>query len=121
MSDKHKEKQVARVRRKLRSRKKIIGTPERPRLVVYKSLKQIYAQIVDDQANACITGASSLAKDLAGAKAPKKEMASKVGLLIAERAKQKGITEVVFDRSGYQYHGRIKALAEGARKGGLKF
>ncbi len=121
MSDKHKEKQISRIRRKLRSRKKILGTPERPRLVVYKSLKQIYAQLMDDRANTCITGASSLAKEIAGVKAQKKEMASKVGLLIAERAKSKGITEVVFDRSGYRYHGRVKALAEGARKGGLKF
>lgn len=121
MADKLIEKQISRERRKLRSRKKIFGTPEKPRLVVYKSLKQIYAQLINDRDNVCITGASSLAKDFDATKSPKKEMALKVGMLIASRAKAKGITEVVFDRSGYRYHGRVKALADGARKGGLKF
>jgi len=114
-------KENARVRRKYRSKKRLFGSPDRPRLTVYKSLKQIYAQLVDDQSQKSITGASSLTKELASLKVNKTEMAGKVGELIAAKAKDKGIETIVFDRSGYQYHGRVKALAEAARKSGLKF
>jgi large subunit ribosomal protein L18 len=121
MADKNIIKDQSRIRRKLRSRSKMFGTAERPRLVIYKSLNQIYAQVLNDQTSVCITGASSLSKELKSLKMPKKEKSAKVGELIAARAKDKGIEKVVFDRSGYPYHGRIKALADGARKGGLKF
>ncbi|MCP4581610.1 MAG: 50S ribosomal protein L18 [candidate division Zixibacteria bacterium] len=114
-------KKKARVRRKYRSKKRLYGTPDRPRLTVYKSLNQIYAQIVDDQSQKSITGVSSLTKELASLKVNKTEMAGKVGELIAAMAKAKGIESIVFDRSGYLYHGRVKALAEAARKSGLKF
>ena len=113
--------------RHMRVRKKVIGTPERPRIVVKKSLKHIYAQIVVDRPfDTCLVllGASSLSpqirddvKSLKG----KIEKARLVGKLLARRALEKGIKKVVFDRSGYKYHGRIKALAEGAREGGLEF
>ena len=119
MANFEKIKNKARIRRKLRSKKKLFGTAQRPRLVVYKSLKHIYAQIVDDQAQRSIAGVSSLTKEMTELKASKVEMAGKVGELIANRAK--GIESVIFDRSGYLYHGRVKALAEGARKNGLKF
>jgi len=121
MANFEKIKNKARIRRKLRSKKKLFGTAQRPRLVVYKSLKHIYAQIVDDQAQRSIAGVSSLTKEMTELKASKVEMAGKVGELIANRAKDKGIESVIFDRSGYLYHGRVKALAEGARKNGLKF
>ena len=121
MADLNIVREEGRLRRKLRSRSKMRGTALRPRLVVYKSINQIYAQLLDDETSKCITGASSIAKELADLKMPKKEKASKVGELIASRAKDRGIESVVFDRSGYPYHGRIKALADGARKGGLKF
>lgn len=114
-------KAKARIRRKLRSRKGLVGTAQRPRLVVIKSLKQTYVQLVDDQSSVCVTGASTLSKQLIELKASKTEKAGSLGELIASKAKEKGVEEVVFDRSGYQYHGRVKALAEGARKGGLKF
>jgi len=121
MANFEKAKDKARIRRKLRSKKKLFGVAQRPRLTVYKSLKHIYAQIVDDQAQRSITGVSSLTKELIELKMSKVEMAVKVGELIAARAKDKGIESVVFDRSGYLYHGRVKALAESARKSGLKF
>ena len=114
-------KNKARAKRKLRSRKKMFGTPQRPRMVVYKSLKHIYVQLIDDQSQKCITGVSSLTKEMAELKVQKTEIAGKIGELIAGIAKEKGIENIVFDRSGYLYHGRVKALAEGARKGGLKF
>jgi large subunit ribosomal protein L18 len=106
-----------RFKRHLRVRNKITGTPERPRLVVFRSLKHIYAQLVDDTASRTIATVS----DLAIEQGKKGERASEVGKLIADRAKQAGITRVVFDRAGYRYHGRIKAVADGARKGGLEF
>ena len=121
MTNFEKIKNKARIKRKLRSKKRLFGTTKRPRLVVYKSLKHIYTQIVDDESQKCITGVSSLTQDITGIKAHKTEIAGKVGELIAVRAKDKGIENVVFDRSGYLYHGRVKALADGARKGGLKF
>ena len=104
-------------RRHTRVRKRVTGTPARPRLVVFRSLKHIYAQLVDDTANRTIATVGDL--DILTMK--KSEKATEVGKRIAERAKAAGITKVVFDRAGYQYHGRVKAVAEGARKGGLEF
>jgi large subunit ribosomal protein L18 len=106
-----------RFKRHLRVRNKVSGTQERPRLVVFRSLKHIYAQLVDDTANRTIATVS----DLNIEQGKKSERAAEVGKQIAERAKSAGITRVVFDRAGYRYHGRIKAVADGARKGGLEF
>ena len=106
-----------RFKRHLRVRNKVSGTQERPRLVVFRSLKHIYAQLVDDTANHTIATVS----DLNIEQGKKSERAAEVGKMIAERAKSAGITRVVFDRAGYRYHGRIKAVADGARKGGLEF
>ena len=104
-------------RRHLRLRNKITGTQERPRLVVFRSLKHIYAQLVDDTASRTLLTVS----DLAIESGKKSERATAVGKQIAERAKAAGISRVVFDRAGYRYHGRIKAVADGAREGGLEF
>jgi large subunit ribosomal protein L18 len=106
-----------RYKRHLRVRNKISGTAERPRLVVFRSLKHIYAQLVDDSANKTLATVS----DLGIEEGKKGERAEAVGKMIAERAKSAGISRVVFDRAGYRYHGRIKAVADGARKGGLEF
>jgi len=103
-----------------RVRAKISGTAERPRLNVFRSLSNIYAQIIDDTTGNTIVSASTVEKGFEG-NGGNKEAAKKVGAMIAERAKAKGITEVVFDRGGYVYHGRVKELAEGAREGGLQF
>lgn len=112
-------KQQSRQRIHLRVRKKISGTPERPRLSVYRSNKAIYCQIIDDSKGHTLVAASSTENgQLTGNKT---EQAKSVGQLIAEKAKSAGIETVVFDRGGYLYHGRVKALAEGAREGGLKF
>lgn len=108
-----------RARRKLRIRKKVSGTTERPRLTVFRSNKQIYAQVVDDSNGSTLAVATSLKIDKA--EANKSQVAEQVGVAIAEACKGKGITQVVFDRNGYIYHGRVKALADGARKGGLEF
>lgn len=112
-----------RERRKLRIRHKISGTPERPRLAVFRSLKHIYAQVVDDVAGVTLAHCSTLAKDVKPQTddVNKSDAAKLVGTTIAAQLKAKGITKIVFDRSGYLYHGRIKALAEGAREGGLEF
>ncbi len=110
----------ARIKRHVRIRNKISGTPERPRLNVFRSGKHIYAQIIDDINGVTLVSASTMDKDFDGY-GGNKEAAKKIGKTIAERAAQKNITEVVFDRSGYVYHGRVKELAEGAREGGLKF
>jgi large subunit ribosomal protein L18 len=112
-----------RERRKLRIRRKLSGTPERPRLSVFRSLSHMYAQVVDDVAGKTLAHASTLSKDLK-AKAEdstKSDAAKAVGAAIAAQLKAKGITKVVFDRNGYLYHGRIKALADGAREAGLEF
>ena len=109
-----------RLKRHSRVRGKISGTAERPRLCVFRSEKNIYAQIIDDVAGNTLVAASSVEKGFEGS-GSNKEAARKVGKLIAERAVAKGIEEVVFDRGGYIYHGRVKELAEGAREGGLKF
>lgn len=103
-----------------RLRKHISGEAERPRLAVYRSLKHIYAQVIDDRAGHTLAAASTEDKDLKGTSA-NVEGAKKVGELLAKRAKEAGIENVVFDRGGYRYHGRVKSLAEGAREGGLKF
>jgi large subunit ribosomal protein L18 len=112
-------------RRKKRVRSRITGTPERPRLSVFRSLKEMYAQLVDDLNGKTITGLSTLSPAVkekqTGKKISKTERAKLVGLLIAQTAKSKGIEKVVFDRNRYVYHGRVKALADGAREGGLKF
>ena len=114
---------LARNRRHRRVRMKITGTPERPRLNVYRSLNGIYAQVIDDVAGHTIASASTLDKHLASdlKGKSKKDQADLVGQAVAERALAAGVSDVVFDRGGYLYHGRVKALAEGARKGGLKF
>lgn len=113
------------IRRRLheRIRKKLRGTPERPRLAVFRSQANIYAQVIDDDAGRTLCAASSLDKDLRGksGRGGNVAAAKEVGTLIASRAKEKGIDAVVFDRGGFQYHGRIKALADAARGGGLKF
>ena len=109
-----------RLKRHRRVRGKISGTPERPRLNVFRSETNIYAQIIDDVAGKTLVSASSLDKAFDG-RGSNCEGAKKVGLMVAERAKAAGITTVVFDRGGYVYHGRVAALAEGAREGGLEF
>jgi large subunit ribosomal protein L18 len=116
----HKPKTRAerRYRRHLRVRKRVEGTAERPRLVVFRSLKHIYAQLVDDTAHRTLLTVSDLSVDNGGKKI---ERSREVGKAIAERAKAAGITRVVFDRAGYKYHGRVKAVADGAREGGLEF
>jgi len=120
MADKSMAKRDSRVKRALRIRKNIKGTAERPRLVVFKSLNHVYAQLVNDLERKTITGVSSQ-KGSVNASGKKVEKAKAVGAAIAAKAKELGITKVVFDRSGYLYHGKIKALADSARKAGLEF
>ncbi len=110
---------AARVRRHLRVRKKITGTPERPRLVVSRSSRHMVAQLVDDTTGTTLVSASTLEADLRAATGEKVAKARRVGELIAERAKARGIEVAVFDRAGNKYHGRVAAVAEGAREGGL--
>jgi large subunit ribosomal protein L18 len=111
-------KELRRIKIKQRVRTHISGTSARPRLSVFRSNKQIYAQVIDDLTGKTLAAASSLGIT---EKAPKKETAAKVGELIAQKSKEAGIETVVFDRNGYLYHGRVKELADAARKGGLKF
>ena len=113
-------KNAMRLKRHIRVRGKISGTPECPRLNVFRSNANIYAQLIDDVNGVTLASASTLEKDFEGATG-NVEAAKKVGLALAERAKAKGIEDVVFDRGGYLYHGRVAALAEGAREGGLNF
>ncbi|MBP1731084.1 MAG: ribosomal protein [Deltaproteobacteria bacterium] len=120
---KRQEKIAARLKRKKRIRKKIAGTPETPRLCVYKSLNHMYAQLIDDAENKVITGMSTLTKDV---KTQLKQggnaaAAKALGTAIGKKAQEIGIKAVVFDRNGFKYHGRVKALAEGAREAGLLF
>ena len=115
-----KDKNAQRLKRHIRVRAKISGTTERPRLAVYRSNANIYAQIIDDIKGVTLCSASSVEKDFEGI-GSNKEAAKKVGLKLAEKALAAGITEVVFDRGGYIYHGRVSELAAGAREGGLKF
>jgi large subunit ribosomal protein L18 len=106
-----------------RVRKQVMGTPERPRLSVFRSLKHIYAQVVDDAVGHTLAAASTLDRELLSGLEGKSpvEQAELVGTLVAQRAQEAGITQVVFDRGGYRYHGRVRALAQAARKGGLEF
>ncbi len=113
-----------RLRKKLRIRKKIAGTPECPRLTIYRSSKHVYAQIIDDTAGKTLAAASTLSKEIkeeAQKSLPHIELCKLVGKLAAKRALEKNIQQVVFDRNGYLYHGRVKAIADGAREAGLKF
>jgi large subunit ribosomal protein L18 len=115
---------IGRERRKLRIRKKISGTTERPRLSVFRSAKHIYAQVIDDTSGATLVAVSTLTegvKGAGGADEGKVGAAKRVGSLLAQKCKEKSIEKVVFDRNGYMYHGRVVALAEGAREGGLDF
>lgn len=120
---KKEDKNLSRIKRHLRIRKKIKGTPERPRLAVFRSEKHIYAQIIDDTKGHTLVAASTLDKELRGklVKTYNVEAAKEVGKLIAQRALGLGIKKVVFDRGGFKYHGRIKALANAAREAGLEF
>lgn len=124
MRSKSSNKKISSERRQKRVRQKIKGTQEKPRLSVYRSLGHIYAQLIDDLAQKTLLSVSSLTPELSKElteKANKNQMARKVGLYLAKSALEKGIVKVVFDRNRYIYHGRVKALAEGAREGGLKF
>ncbi len=112
---------AARQRRHERVRKTVAGTPERPRLAVYRSLSHIYAQVIDDEQGRTLAAASDVEKDLRDATGNKSERAKAVGAALAQKAKAAGVTTVVFDRGGNKYHGRVKALADAAREGGLKF
>ncbi len=114
-------KQLRRNSIRERIRKTIKGTAERPRLSVFRSNKQIYAQLIDDLSGVTLASVSSASKDLGEIKGAKVDISKEVGKAIAAKAQQSGIQSVVFDRGGYLYHGRIKALAEGAREGGLQF
>ena len=119
-----KDKREARYRRHRRIRKKIFGTPERPRLNIFKSLKHIYGQIIDDLSGRTLVSAATVEKGLKeelNGKCDNIEAARKTGALIAKRALQKGIKKVVFDRGGYPYHGKVKAFADAAREAGLEF
>lgn len=119
-----KKRRQARLRRHRRVRKTVVGTPERPRLNVFRSLEHIYAQIIDDSVGHTLVSASTLDQEVRGLcsdAAKKSDEAKVVGRVLAERALARGVSQVVFDRGGYQYHGRVKALAEAAREAGLAF
>lgn len=115
------DKQKRRLKIKKRIRRNIFGSPKMPRMSVYRSNKHISVQVIDDIQGVTLVSASSNDKEFAELKGTKVELAGAVGELVSKRAAEKGITEIVFDRNGFLYHGRVKALAEGARKGGLKF
>ena len=116
-----KSKTQARTRRHLRLRKKVVGTEQRPRLVVTRSARHVFVQVVDDAKGHTVASASTLEADLRSFDGDKTAKARKVGELVAERAKSAGVEGVVFDRAGNKYHGRVAALADGAREGGLTF
>ncbi|PLW94259.1 MAG: 50S ribosomal protein L18 [Marinilabiliales bacterium] len=115
------KKEYSRKRIKMRIRKVVNGNAERPRMTVFRSNKEIYVQLIDDANGKTLLSASSREKEIADQKVQKLEKAKLVGKLIAEKAKEAGIVNVVFDRNGYKYHGRVKSLADAAREGGLKF
>ena len=119
---KHNPKEAARMKRKVKVRKNLEGFADKPRLTVFKSARHVYAQLIDDQAQKTLAQASTLDKALRDATKGKKktDAAKEIGKAVAARAKSKGITKVVFDRNGYRYHGRIAAVADGAREGGLE-
>ncbi len=110
-----------REKRHERVRLRLAGTSERPRLAVFRSVKQIYAQVIDDTSGRTLASASSLERELRGSGGTKTDRARSVGTLVAERARKAGVERVVFDRAGFRYHGRVKSLAEGAREAGLSF
>jgi large subunit ribosomal protein L18 len=117
------DRELGRIKRKMRIRKKVFGTSERPRLTVFRSDKHIYAQIIDDTLGATVVDASTLSaefKEIEGVKG-KTSAAERIGDLVARKAQEKGISKVVFDRNGFIYHGRVQALADAARKAGLDF
>ncbi|RAV34401.1 50S ribosomal protein L18 [Corynebacterium heidelbergense] len=114
-------RRVARSRRHFRIRKNLSGTAETPRLVVHRTSRHMHVQVIDDTVGHTLVAASTMEADVRNMEGDKKARGAKVGQLIAERAKEAGITSVVFDRAGYQYHGRVAALADAAREGGLKF
>jgi large subunit ribosomal protein L18 len=116
-----KTREERRYRRHLRVRKRVTGTAERPRLVVFRSIKHIYGQLVDDHRGVTLLGVSDGSEGMAAAGTGKVARAKAAGKLLAEKAKAAGIKRVVFDRGGYRYHGRVQAVAEGAREGGLEF
>ncbi|GAB4548600.1 MAG: 50S ribosomal protein L18 [Phycisphaerales bacterium] len=118
---KHKLKQFRRSRRKTRTRRRVVGEPARPRLTVFRSLNHIYAQLVDDMSGTTLASASSAESSLGLSKTGNADAAKKVGAALAERAKAKGVERVIFDRNGFPFHGRVKALADAAREGGLQF
>jgi large subunit ribosomal protein L18 len=115
------KKKELRERRKAHIRKKVDGSQERPRLSVYRSLNHIYAQVIDDTSGKTLAAASTLSPELKEGKGKKRELAKEVGKLVAKKCQEKQIAAVVFDRNGFMYHGRIAAVAEGAREAGLKF
>jgi large subunit ribosomal protein L18 len=119
----NKQRNIARERRKERVRKKVVGTDERPRICVFKSSRHIYAQIISDDRGMTLASVSTLSKDLATKVETIKgvEAAKQVGLALAKICKEKNITRVIFDRNGFLFHGRVKAVADGAREGGLEF
>jgi large subunit ribosomal protein L18 len=121
--DKAKEKQLARQRRHARVRRRVHGTPERPRLTVFRSLRHMYAQVIDDTRDHTLVAASTLDAEVRGQLADKDKsaQAAVVGEVLAKRALEAGVERVVFDRGGYKYHGRVKSLADAARKAGLEF
>jgi large subunit ribosomal protein L18 len=116
-------REEARLKRKVRIRKRIFGTEERPRLSIFRSAKHIYAQLIVDSTGSTLVAASTLSSELKGdlGEAEKTEAAKKVGMLLGKKALERNITKVVFDRNGFLYHGRVKALADGARESGLEF
>ncbi|MDD2568079.1 MAG: 50S ribosomal protein L18 [Clostridia bacterium] len=115
------DRKAVRQKKHYRMRKNILGTPERPRLAVFRSANHMYAQLIDDTKGVTLAAASTLDSSIKGVYGGNKEAANKVGKLIAEKAQEKDIKNVVFDRGGLLYHGRVAALAEGAREGGLEF
>jgi large subunit ribosomal protein L18 len=118
---KSRDREQQRLRRHRRVRRKVAGTPERPRLVIHRSLKNVQGHLADDLAGSILLGVSTLAPDVRAQGGTKKARAKAAGKLLAEKARAAGITRVVFDRGGYLYHGRVAAFAEGAREGGLEF
>jgi large subunit ribosomal protein L18 len=121
MSTTTKDKQVARARRHHRVRKHVSGTAQRPRLAVFRSNKHIVAQVIDDRSGRTLAAASSVEKDLKAGATGNTETATRVGRLVAERARAAGVSQVVFDRGGFLYHGRVAAVADAAREAGLEF
>ncbi len=114
-------KAASRQRRQIRGRKRILGTPERPRMVVTRSARHVFVQVIDDSVGRTVASASTMEADLRALEGDKSAKARKVGALVAERARSAGVAQVVFDRAGYKYQGRVAALADGAREAGLDF